>query len=132
VLVNQTLAPLILLRITKQSKQASRKETLRPHLLSLLFVFCVEAVTGCIPPASFATTMNVPGSAWSQATVVLKARSRGCHLVTDEIMKQISDDLKEFKIGLANFFLQHTSASLTINENWYALFSLLLEFYSQI
>jgi len=47
-------------------------------------------------------------------------------------MKQISDDLKEFKIGLANFFLQHTSASLTINENWYALFSLLLEFYSQI
>jgi len=46
-------------------------------------------------------------------------------------MKQISGELKDFKIGLANFFLQHTSASLTINENWYALFSLLLEFYNK-
>ncbi|KAE8656494.1 UPF0047 protein C4A8.02c [Hibiscus syriacus] len=43
---------------------------------------------------------------------------RGCHLVTSQILKEIRPDLSEFKCGLAHLFLQHTSASLTINENY--------------
>ncbi|KAJ3364237.1 hypothetical protein GGF32_002208 [Allomyces javanicus] len=55
--------------------------------------------------------------AWVQRKVTLSARSRGCHLVTDELVRAIQQDLRKFKVGLANIFIQHTSASLTINEN---------------
>jgi len=53
---------------------------------------------------------------WIQKNISLKAKPRGFHLVTGEIMNQLSD-LKNIKVGMANIFIQHTSASLTINEN---------------
>jgi secondary thiamine-phosphate synthase enzyme len=40
----------------------------------------------------------------------------GFHLVTSEIVDAVPD-LDRFEVGLANVFMQHTSASLTINEN---------------
>lgn len=46
----------------------------------------------------------------------LKARSRGFHLITNEILEQVPE-LKEVKAGVAHLFIQHTSAGLTINEN---------------
>ncbi|KAF9563283.1 hypothetical protein EC968_004896 [Mortierella alpina] len=49
-------------------------------------------------------------------TIRLPAKARGCHLVTSEIEKQLPE-LKQFSVGMANIFLQHTSASLTLNEN---------------
>ena len=51
-----------------------------------------------------------------QQKIVLKARSRGFHIVTDEIERQIPQ-LRSIKTGIANIFIQHTSAGLTINEN---------------
>ena len=53
---------------------------------------------------------------WIQRRVGLKARSRGFHLVTEEICRQLPE-LTRFTVGLAHFFLQHTSASLSLNEN---------------
>jgi len=53
---------------------------------------------------------------WIQKTVTLKQRSRGFHLIDDELFAQLPE-LNKFRIGLANIFIQHTSASLTINEN---------------
>ncbi|MGK3143810.1 secondary thiamine-phosphate synthase enzyme YjbQ [Pantoea sp. C2G6] len=53
---------------------------------------------------------------WHQQTITLKAKSRGFHLVTDEIVGGISG-LREVKTGLLHLLLQHTSASLTLNEN---------------
>ncbi|KAG0276223.1 hypothetical protein BGZ95_007820 [Linnemannia exigua] len=53
---------------------------------------------------------------WAQTTIRLPAKHRGCHLVTHEIEKQLPE-LKQFSVGMANIFLQHTSASLTLNEN---------------
>jgi len=53
---------------------------------------------------------------WIQKTLRLRACPRGFHLVTSEILSQLSE-LNGFKTGLAHFFIQHTSASLTINEN---------------
>ncbi|KAL9445638.1 hypothetical protein AB3S75_013510 [Citrus x aurantiifolia] len=55
---------------------------------------------------------------WAQKTVTLPALRRGCHLITPKIVKEIAQDLSEFKCGLAHLFLLHTSASLTINENY--------------
>jgi secondary thiamine-phosphate synthase enzyme len=53
---------------------------------------------------------------WHQSIVHLRPRPRGFHLVTDEILNQLST-LKTVRLGLAHLFIQHTSASLTINEN---------------
>jgi secondary thiamine-phosphate synthase enzyme len=53
---------------------------------------------------------------WLQKQITLKAKPRGFHLVTDEILRQLPD-LEEIEIGLMNVFIKHTSASLTINEN---------------
>ena len=53
---------------------------------------------------------------WLQKALRLKPRSRGFHLVTDEILPQLPE-LSDIEIGLAHFFIQHTSASLTLNEN---------------
>lgn len=53
---------------------------------------------------------------WLQKTVTLKPRPRGFHLVTREILEQLPE-LRDYRIGRAHFFLQHTSASLSLNEN---------------
>lgn len=54
---------------------------------------------------------------WFQHEISITAPSRGCHLITNEVTKAIRGDLEGIKIGMANLFIQHTSASLTINEN---------------
>lgn len=67
---------------------------------------------------------------WYQQTLTLGPKSRGFHLVTDEILGQIRG-LSGVKVGLLHLLLQHTSASLTLNENcdppsamtWSSIFS---------
>ena len=54
---------------------------------------------------------------WSQKVVQLPAKPRGCHVVTPELVKELQQELEQYQVGLANFFIMHTSASLTINEN---------------
>lgn len=51
-----------------------------------------------------------------QYQVKLRARKRGFHLITDELIKACPD-LSAVNCGLFNAFIQHSSASLTINEN---------------
>lgn len=53
---------------------------------------------------------------WHQTTISLKARPRGFHFVTDEI-EQALPELRRVSTGLLHLLLQHTSASLTLNEN---------------
>lgn len=53
---------------------------------------------------------------WVQKQLQLKPRHRGFHLVTDELLTQLPE-LHHIEIGLLHLFIQHTSASLTINEN---------------
>jgi len=53
---------------------------------------------------------------WFQKEIHLKARSRGFHLITNEIVQELPE-LQKLSVGLMNIFIKHTSASLTINEN---------------
>lgn len=53
---------------------------------------------------------------WYQKTLTLKARPRGFHVITNEILEALPD-LRKFQVGFLHLFIQHTSASLTINEN---------------
>ena len=52
---------------------------------------------------------------WRQKQIRLTARPRGFHLVTDEIVNQL--ELSDISVGVLHLFIQHTSASLTLNEN---------------
>ncbi|HKJ45423.1 MAG TPA: secondary thiamine-phosphate synthase enzyme YjbQ [Balneolales bacterium] len=54
--------------------------------------------------------------AWYQKTIRLRRRSRGFHLITNEILEQFPE-IQNIQTGIAHIFIQHTSASLTINEN---------------
>jgi secondary thiamine-phosphate synthase enzyme len=53
---------------------------------------------------------------WFQRTIQLRERPRGFHLITQEVVEALPE-LREFEIGLLHAFIQHTSASITINEN---------------
>ncbi len=55
-------------------------------------------------------------SEWVQKEITLAAKKRGFHLVTREIVNLIPE-ISQFAVGLATIFIQHTSASLALNEN---------------
>ena len=53
---------------------------------------------------------------WLQRILTLAPRGRGFHLVSGEVRDALPE-LAEYRVGLLHLFLQHTSASLAINEN---------------
>ncbi|PMG28736.1 hypothetical protein BCU94_16185 [Shewanella sp. 10N.286.52.C2] len=53
---------------------------------------------------------------WYQKQISLKPKARGFHLITEEVLTQLPE-LARFDIGLVHILLQHTSASITVNEN---------------
>lgn len=63
------------------------------------------------PRRTPATTM------WFQKQISLPSRSRGSYLITDLIVKEIPE-IRSYKVGLLNLFVQHTSCALSLNENW--------------
>lgn len=53
---------------------------------------------------------------WLQRKIDISPRKRGFHLITEEILNALPE-LSDYRVGMLNVFMQHTSASLTINEN---------------
>jgi secondary thiamine-phosphate synthase enzyme len=53
---------------------------------------------------------------WVQRSVTLRARPRGFHLVTREIVDELPE-IGDLRVGLLHLLIQHTSASLALNEN---------------
>jgi len=51
-----------------------------------------------------------------QKEIRLQQKKRGFHLITNEILAQLPE-IKKISVGLLHVFIQHTSASLTLNEN---------------
>lgn len=60
--------------------------------------------------------MSTSSTIWRQFQVSLRARPRGFHLVTDEVLEQVAG-LSQVNLGLMHVFIRHTSAGLTLNEN---------------
>lgn len=73
----------------------------------------------CASPTNTETTATstMPTPRWFQHEITVTAPNRGCHLITSDIEKAAGDSIRQCTIGLCNIFVQHTSASLTINEN---------------
>ena len=53
---------------------------------------------------------------WLQKEIRLAPRPRGFHLVTLEVLQSLPA-IADFALGMAHIFIQHTSASLSLNEN---------------
>jgi secondary thiamine-phosphate synthase enzyme len=51
-----------------------------------------------------------------QQALSLRAKKRGFHLITREVTDAVPE-IASFKTGMCQVFIQHTSASLTVNEN---------------
>jgi secondary thiamine-phosphate synthase enzyme len=57
-----------------------------------------------------------PDLQWLQRRIELQPRARGFHLVTREVVAALPE-LEQIQTGLLHLLIQHTSASLTLNEN---------------
>jgi secondary thiamine-phosphate synthase enzyme len=55
-------------------------------------------------------------SIWIQRIIRLQPRALGFHIITSEVLGELPE-LRKIEIGLLHLFIQHTSASLSINEN---------------
>lgn len=53
---------------------------------------------------------------WNQTQLTLPAMPRGFHLITRRVVEAIPA-ISQVRVGLLHVFIQHTSASLTLNEN---------------
>lgn len=53
---------------------------------------------------------------WLQTEFSLAPKSRGFHLITGDVLRELPP-INDLRYGLLHLFIQHTSASLTINEN---------------
>lgn len=54
---------------------------------------------------------------WYQKQFTLPSRSRGSYLITSDVVSALPE-IKDYKVGLLNLFIQHTSCALSLNENW--------------
>ena len=66
-----------------------------------------------IPTSTFTPSTNT--MPFQQVEFSLSPKSKGCHLITKEVEKHLP---KLPPVGLLNLFIKHTSAGLTINENY--------------
>jgi secondary thiamine-phosphate synthase enzyme len=53
---------------------------------------------------------------WIQREIRLAPRSRGFHLITEEVLGALPE-LRELRVGMLHLLIRHTSASLALNEN---------------
>ena len=53
---------------------------------------------------------------WQQRTLQLAPKTKGFHLITREVLDQLPE-IADIQTGLLHLFIQHTSASLSLNEN---------------
>lgn len=53
---------------------------------------------------------------WHQTRIHLPAVRRGFHLITRQVVDAVPE-IRDVRVGLLHVFIQHTSASLTLNEN---------------
>lgn len=88
-------------------------------LLPFRLLFSRSSASNPIPAITCppGCTPDLPKMAWFQKTFTLPSKSRGSYLVTDEVVKSLPE-IKDYKVGLLNLFVQHTSCALTLNENW--------------
>jgi len=69
------------------------------------------------PPAVEVKAAPPDNMSWFQKQFALPAKSRGSYLITDQVVSNLPE-IRDYKVGLLNLFIQHTSCALSLNENW--------------
>ncbi|KAI1375033.1 hypothetical protein F4677DRAFT_424376 [Hypoxylon crocopeplum] len=90
------------------------------YIVTLPFAYFRSESQASYPPVSEATNAATPPAStmsWSQKQFTLPPRSRGSYLITDHVVNSIPE-IRQYKVGLLNLFVQHTSCALSLNENW--------------
>lgn len=87
--------------------------TLFPNQFHYIWTLPLSLVFTRSPPPAEPTT---PTMSWFQKQITLPAQSRGSYLITDQIVSALPE-IKGYKVGLLNLFVQHTSCALSLNEN---------------
>ncbi|EHK48900.1 hypothetical protein TRIATDRAFT_213429 [Trichoderma atroviride IMI 206040] len=85
-----------------------------PNSIYYIWTLPLSLVFTRPPPPADSTT---PTMSWFQKQITLPAQSRGSYLITDQIVSALPE-IKGYKVGLLNLFVQHTSCALSLNENW--------------
>ncbi|KAI1168105.1 hypothetical protein F5B18DRAFT_348453 [Nemania serpens] len=85
------------------------------HLCALPFIYLNPFGQAPQPPQRDVTPP--PVTMWFQKQFTLPPRSRGSYLVTSEVVDALPE-IRQYKVGLLNLFVQHTSCALSLNENW--------------
>ncbi|KAI5261242.1 UPF0047 domain protein [Aureobasidium subglaciale] len=62
-------------------------------------------------------TSTTATMSWTQKAFTLPAKSRGSYLITDHVMEKVPE-IKDYKVGILQLFVQHTSCALSLNENY--------------
>ena len=93
-----------------------------PGIFHLLWSVPLSLLFGPSTPHPAATSHHTCPSAgcsimWTQKHFTLPSRSRGSYLITDIVTKEVPE-IRSYKVGLLNLFVQHTSCALSLNENW--------------
>ncbi|KAK4165394.1 hypothetical protein QBC43DRAFT_315916 [Cladorrhinum sp. PSN259] len=104
---------------THQQPQAQSRITPQSTLLTLLGILTILIA---LFPSLFRYLLTshsaAPPTMWTQKHITLPPKSRGSYLITDLIVQQLQPELRQYKVGLLNLFVQHTSCALSLNENW--------------
>lgn len=112
-----SLSPLVSLKKSCNAhSDLGAKRELQPTKGVLLFVHAADSSNSNSNSVA-ESCEKIKTMHWYQHEISVTAPSRGCHLITSTVQNAISKDIANIKVGMANLFVQHTSASLTINEN---------------
>lgn len=89
-----------------------------PGILQWAFYLPLRPFISQAPPVPKLVYVEpAPKMAWFQKTFTLPSRARGSYLITEEVLKAVPE-IKDYKVGLLNLFVQHTSCAISLNENW--------------
>merc|ERR1712000_700257 len=84
-----------------------------PNLFHLIWSAPLALIFGNYP--SETDTFN--SMTWTQKQFTLQPESRGSYLITDQVVQAVPE-IRNYKVGLLNLFIQHTSCALSLNENF--------------
>ncbi|RKU40937.1 hypothetical protein DL546_003030 [Coniochaeta pulveracea] len=82
-----------------------------------LFSFSSSSTPKAVAVVEHPYASSSTSTMWFQKQFGLPTHSRGSYLITDHVLKELPE-IKNYKVGLLNLFVQHTSCALSLNENW--------------
>ena len=89
-----------------------------PDLFHLIWTFPFTLVSRALHSSKPdpATLQPAAAMTWTQKQFTLQPKSRGSYLITDQVTAAVPE-IRNYKVGLLNLFVQHTSCALSLNEN---------------